>query len=83
MADIITLPDYVEPCPYCNATGEAEQSYTRGCGMGYSRMMGSCPMCGKHESFGRPGPGYIYKATCEPVGTSVVAQIETMRSAHG
>lgn len=76
----LKLPEFVEVCPCCNKSGETEQTFNAGCGMGYYRSMGSCPMCGKREMYGRPGPGFIYKATCEPVGASVVEQIRSMNA---
>lgn len=68
------LPDYVEKCSWCNGTGQYEQTYTAGCGMGYFRSLGPCERCGKGDSW--KGVGYVYKATGQPVGASVVAQIE-------
>lgn len=76
------LPEYVRLCPMCEGAGKYEQTYTAGCGMGYYRSNGNCEICGKHKRYGQIGPGYVYKATNEPVGDSVVAQIETMRRAH-
>jgi hypothetical protein len=79
----IELPEYVRICGACNGTGEYEQNYNLGCGQGFLRSTGACELCGKHKRYGRPGPGFVYKATGEPVGDSVVAQIENARRAHG
>jgi len=83
MPDDPELPEYVRLCPMCKGAGEYEQTYNLGCGMGFMPLEGGCEICGKYKRYGQLGPGYVYKATCEPVGDSVVAQIESMRRAHG
>lgn len=72
MSDIF---DYVTKCPSCNGAGKYEQRY---CDMPVP-LSGPCQMCGKNSKYGRPGPGYVYKYSAEPVTHSVVAQIESLK----
>lgn len=60
-----TLPEYIRVCPLCEGTGR----------YGIQRP---CQICGKHTHYGRPGPGYVYRATNEPVGQSVLEQIKSL-----
>jgi hypothetical protein len=72
------LPEFVRMCGACDGTGEYEQMYTSGCGGGYYLSKGNCEFCGRHSRYGDRGPGYVYIATGEPVGESVLALIRAM-----
>ena len=75
----LNLPEYVTlPAVSWIRRNHATMRGPAGCGGGYYKSLGSCEMCGKHTKYGRPGPGYIYRETGEPVGESVLAQIRSM-----
>lgn len=63
------LPEYVRICGMCEGKGQYVQTYTIGCGMGYTEMMGRCDAC--------DGTGYRYKDSAKRGGVpwSVVEQI--------
>lgn len=67
--DPLILPEYVTPCPLCGGEGQRLQTYTAGCGGGYYKSMGRCDLC--------EGWRYVFKATAQKVGESVLAQIST------
>lgn len=69
-----SIMDNVEVCIWCDGTGRTEQTYTIGCGGGHYRSLGPCEICGTGQPY--KGVGYVYRDTCTPVPTSVVAQIE-------
>ena len=65
----LNLPEYVTlPAVSWIRRNHATMRGPAGCGGGYYKSLGSCEMCGKHTKYGRPGPGYIYRETGEPVG---------------
>ncbi len=66
----LKLPSLVRLCGCCDGKGEYEQSYIVGCGGGSYRSMGPCNWCNEQ--------GFVYKATSEPVSSSVRAQIMIM-----
>lgn len=41
----ITLPPHIRLCGCCGGTGEYEQLYNAGCGMGHYRSVGRCDWC--------------------------------------
>lgn len=66
----LNLPSLVRLCGCCDGRGEYEQMYTAGCGGGYYRSMGPCGWCKEQ--------GFVYKATSDPVPSSVRVQIMNM-----
>jgi hypothetical protein len=60
-------------CPLCDGEGQRQQTYTRGCGMGYSTMVGGCDYC--------DGTGLLQGT--EPAPSSVRVQVlEAALSRH-
>ena len=75
---MIELLEYVQICPSCNGTGETEQMYTAGCGMGYYKSKGRCQQCGNGMEDHYKGVGYLYKTTGKPVSQSVINQMNNL-----